>query len=169
MNTAEPTCNAPQIDADIVSVSEGLIKRRSNLLRIGLSIIIIKTSLVFFAVALNPEEKSLMLELVLIVFGILTFMTAGFLLIFGKRGLTYVPTASRITKRKLYFDQACLYSLHQSLLADDFECMAGVREEHHKGAMAELYESADGNFFAIQLYRYVPHAYSPITPIYIRQ
>ena len=86
--------------------------------------------------------------------------------IWPKKHLVYKPTKEKIIRREYYFDVADLESVKKCVCMEDPVCcmdkMASLPQTGGTGLRVIIYSTHNGNYFKVQMQRYVPYEYVPI-------
>lgn len=154
-------------DATLFASSNPHIAKRTHVPGIALSLCMLLAGVVLFVWVCLSELHSSTVTMACMVTGTALFLWGVFRLFWRSVYRVYTPTGSAVRERTLYFSADDLNRLVDRFENRHGEAAADVRTTAHGGVRMEVLASKDGRFAAVQLFQYVPHLYTPVTPICI--
>ena len=119
---------------------------------------------ILLSVVLNEGESTLCMALLAIGIILLVFSCYRF---FTKRYETvYKSTGSIVCSGTLYMDTAEMESLQRMMLEHHFSSSFRLSLKEAGNGRLDYLKSKDGKFMAVQLFRYVPYTYEPVSGVF---
>lgn len=136
---------------------------RISLGRIIFSVTALLAGISVFAVVFRAGDTSLTVNMTLTMVGTVLMLLGGFYL-FRKSGeIVYLPTGSIIRAYSIFFDLKYAEKLTEMIKDGRLDCESGVRSSIRGNIRMDIILSQDKNFAAVQLFRFVPYTYIPVT------
>ena len=128
-----------------------------------LSSVYAEAGIVILIIAFVLGESFMELSMLCLVVGIVLVALGLFRVFFCSRRDVYLPTESLVKQRVLFFDLKCEPELRRCIESGDFTLTEPVESVSNGCVKLEVLSSADGQFVGLQLFEFIPYAYSPVT------
>lgn len=117
--------------------------------------------------ALKVAEPSSSLSMVFLVLGAILAVFALWLMIAGGRHMVYSATGSAVKEDSVYFDADTVAQLERAFASSDYRSIEDVPARHTGNVRIDYQCAADGQFLAMQLFKYVPYTYEAVSDIVV--
>ncbi len=130
-----------------------------------LSSVYAEAGVVILIIAFVLGESYVALSMLCFVIGIVLLAVGIFRVCFCSRKDVYLPTESLLKQRVLFFDLKSEPVLQHCIESGDFTLPEPVESVSNGCVKMEVLSSVDGQFVGLQLFEFIPYAYSPVTDI----
>lgn len=153
------------IDATIFASAHPDIAKRTSVSGLIFSIVLLLLGIFVFASTFEMNERSSTLSMALMVLGTAFFLMGVFRLFWKSKEVVYLPTGSVTKERSLFFDLKYMGKLRDMVENGQLSIEEDVKSEGSGNVRMDVMLSQDNKFAAIQLFQFVPYAYTPITSV----
>lgn len=158
--------NSQAMEATIFASLHPDIVRRVHILSLIGAIVLVSAGLGIFFSAFQLNDKTSNLSMLLIVLGTAAFLLGIFRLLWKSRQLVYLPTGGRVTEASLYFDFQNMDKLKDLLEKGSFPLDTYIKSTGSGNLRLDILYSQDSKFAAVQLFQFIPYAYTPVTKVH---
>lgn len=153
------------LDATLFASNSQELAKRINPAKLLLALLLVVAGVcLFFSFKFVADESSAV-SMALMVGGIAVFLWGLFLFFWKSKEIVYLPTGSVVCEDSFFFDNGQIDALRnvleQRVPIDD----TALATASSGNVRLDCICSKDGTFVAMQLYQYVPYAYTPVTDI----
>lgn len=141
------------------------IAKRLSIVGMFLSALMLMGGIFFFVLTFELQEHSSAVSMALMVTGTGFFLWGVFRLFWKTKQTIYLPTGSEVKERSVFFDLKDMEQLTQMVNTGDFSVGSNIRRAVSGNVRMDLILSADRQFAAVQLFRFVPYTYQPVTSV----
>lgn len=142
------------------------IEKRVNRRSVALSVVLCLMGLGAFIASPLTNEISSTLVMVLLTVGTVLILLAVYRLFWKSKEWVYVPTGSVTREGSRFFDDRSLDALLGLLEKKNRAGEAGVSTKENGTIRMDYVLSADKQFAAVQLFRYVPYTFEIASSVY---
>lgn len=142
------------------------IVKRTSVSGLLLSAAILLLGILVFASTFEITDRSSTLGMLLMVLGTAFFLMGIFRLFWKSKEVLYVPTGSIVKERSLFFDLKYMGRLKEMIEEGKPFAEDGLKSEGSGNVRMDVILSQDNKFVAVQLFQFVPYAYTPVTSVY---
>lgn len=153
------------IDATIFASAHPDIAKRTSVSGLIFSIVMLLLGIFVFASTFEMNERSSTLSMALMVLGTAFFLMGVFRLFWKSKEVVYLPTGSVTKERSLFFDLKYMDKLRDMVENGQLPIEEDVKSDGSGNVRMDVMLSQDNKFAAIQLFQFVPYAYTPITSV----
>jgi len=153
------------IDATLFASSHPDIAKRTNVSGLIFSVAMLLAGVFIFASIFEMSDKSSTLSMALMVLGTAFILLGVFRLFWKSKEMVYLPTGSVTKERSVFFDLKYLGELTDRIETGRLNGEAEVISCGSGNVRMDAMISQDNKFAAVQLYQFVPYAYTPVTSV----
>lgn len=153
-------------DKQLLSASFPYISKHISVFQLIVSSLIALLGGVAIVGSLSLDASSSTLSIVLLTLGTIFLLVAIYRFFWRSKERIYIPTGSVVYDSNYYFDISDTEQLAAILEKGDFSHQNGIELKMSGNLRMDCMMAKDRNFIAVQLYRFVPYTYEPMTPIY---
>lgn len=154
------------MDATLFAPTHPDIEKRTSTSRLIFSAALLLAGILSFALVFEMHDSSSALSMLLMVLGAGLLLWGTFRLFWKSRELVYLPTGSVAKEFSLYFDLKNLEKLTEMLKSGSMVEETMLKSESSGNVRMDVVLSQDNKFAAVQLFQFVPYAYTAVTPIH---
>lgn len=152
-------------DAVLLASSHPDIAKRTSLSALIFSVALLLVGILVFTSIFEMDDKSSTVSMAMMVLGTAFVLMGVFRLFWKSKETVYLPTGSIAKERSLFFDLKYLGKLTAMLEQGSLDGEAGVRSDASGNVRMDVILSQDNKFAAVQLFQFVPYAYTPVTSV----
>lgn len=153
------------IDATLFASSHPDIAKRTSVSGLIFSVTMLLVGIFLFASVFEMSDKSSTLSMALMVLGTTLVLVGVFRLFWKSKEIVYLPTGSVAKERSVFFDLKYLGKLTDMIENGRLDGETEVRSCSSGNVRMDAMISQDNRFAAVQLYQFVPYAYTPVTSV----
>ena len=131
-----------------------------------LSIAIALLGVISIYFSLEHGQKSSTVSMMLLTMGTILILLSLYRLFWKSSEMVYTPTRSVVHEGSCYLDIDDLDSLQRIMAMKNFDQSPQMTFKSSGNGRLDYMVSKDGQFAAVQLFRFVPYTYEPISDIY---
>ena len=154
------------VGANLLSAEHPHIAKHTSLQSILLSIAIALVGIVFIYFSLDHHQKSSTLSMTLLTVGAILILVSLYRFFWKSAEMVYTPTGSVVSMGSYYSETDVLPLLQQLIENKNFDQAARVSFKPSGNGRLDYMVSKDGQFAAVQLFRFVPYTYEPVSEIF---
>lgn len=154
------------VGASLLSAEHPHIAKHTSLQSILLSIAIALVGIVFIYFSLDHDQKSSTLSMTLLTVGAILILVSLYRFFWKSAEMVYTLTGSVVSMGSYYSDTDVLPLLQQLIENKNFDQAARVTFKSSGNGRLDYMISKDGKFAAVQLFRFVPYTYEPVSEIF---
>ena len=141
------------------------IENRTNGVAIFLGVLMLVIGVMMFYFSYVTE--SALVSSTDVFMGLVAVILSVCLLIFKRRRLVGEESGSVVKKECIYYSVSDLDSIIVALNKQDYFIFLNLRRQDDGNVQMIFYYSMDHQYFAVQVLRYVPFEYEPVSDIYV--
>lgn len=153
-------------DARFMNTVHPDIEQRLSLSSMLASTVIGLAGAAILSMSLRDGRADSVIGMMLVTAGIVLLVVATFRLCCLNKEWIYTPTGSQVKEQTCFFDASDLPTLTDMLDDKAFGLASSVRTRPNGNIRMDYLASADGRFVAVQLFRFVPYTYEPVSAVY---
>lgn len=154
------------IEATLLSSTHPYISKHTNLLSIVISLVLIMAGVASVWFALSFDSASSTISMLLLTVGTICLLIALYRLFWRTKEKVYTQTGSAIVEGSCYWDSCDYQSLVEILEHANFKLGKNLTVKLSGNIRLDYIVSKDRRFAAVQLFRFVPYVYEPVTQVY---
>ena len=154
------------IDATLFASTHPDIARRTNLPSVFYSLAMMAAGVVLFITLFELHDSSATLSMASMVIATALVVYAVYRLFWRSKEMVYLPTGSVTRERSLFFDLKHLDTLTDMIDHDAWSADTALPSDAGGNVRLDVLMSKDGKFAAVQLFRFVPYSYTPVTSVH---
>lgn len=154
------------IDAMIFASTHPDIVKRTSISGLIFSTAMLLLGVLVFASTFEITDRTSALSMLLMVLGTGFFLLGIFCLLWRSKEVVYVPTGSITKEHTFFFDLKYMEMLKEMIETGRLATEEGIKCEGSGNIRMDVLLSQDNKFVAIQLFQFVPYAYTPMTSVY---
>lgn len=153
------------IDATLFASSHPDIAKRTCISKLIFSLLMMLVGVFIFFSIFGMNDKTSTLSMALMVLGTALILMGVFCLFWKSKSIVYLPTGSAASERSLFFDLEHLNELTEIIKTGKPDENSKIKSKTSGNVRVDIMISRDNKFVAMQLFQYVPYAYTPITSV----
>ena len=153
-------------DVSISLFSHPDIIKRFNISRLLIYVTLFIVGLIVFFSAFEIYTQMPLFSYIIGGFGLFLIGLSIARFLKKSKEMIYLPTRSITKKQSLFFDFKYLEDLKNFVSTGQLSDIYCLKPDMNGNVRLDILESTDHKFVALQLYRFVPYTYSPVTEIY---
>ena len=154
------------IDAMIFASTHPDIVKRTSISGLIFSTAMLLLGVLVFATTFEITDRSSALCMLLMVLGTGFFLLGIFCLLWKSKEVVYTPTGSVTKEHTLFFDLKHVEALKEMIETGQLSTGAAMKCAGSGNVRMDVLLSQDNKFAAVQLFQFVPYAYTPLTSVY---
>ena len=154
------------VGASLLSAEHPHIAKHTSLQSILLSIAIALAGVVIIYFSLDHDHKSSTLSMTLLTVGAILILVSLYRFFWKSAEMVYTPTGSVVSVGSYYADTDVLPLLQQLIENKNFDSSKRLTFKPSGNGRLDYMVSKDGRFAAVQLFRFVPYTYEPVSEIF---
>lgn len=153
------------IDATLFASSHPDIVKRTSVSGLVFSVAMLLVGIFIFASIFKMSDRSSTLSMALMVLATAFVLLGVFRLFWKSKEVVYLPTGSVTKERSVFFDLKYLGRLTDMIENEQLNGETEMRGSGSGNVRMDVMISQDNKFAAVQLYQFVPYAYTPVTSV----
>lgn len=154
------------VQATLLATSHPHIAKHTNLVSIVCSVLVVLAGALLIYLSLDMDASSSMVSMSCLTLGTIFILVALYRLFWRSTAVVYTPTGSAIREGSCFTDTDEVDVLQRLMVKKDFGASPSVVFKPSGNGRMDYMVSKDGRFAAVQLFRFVPYTYEPISEIY---
>ena len=156
----------PHVETTLLSSAHPYISKHISCFSVFVSVALVVVGIAAIILALDLNTAPSTLSMVLLTVGTIFLLIALYRLFWRSKELVYTPTGSSISEGSCYWDVSDLQELARLLEQSDFASTAPLTVKLSGNVRLDYILSKDRKFAAVQLFRFVPYVYEPVSQVY---
>ncbi len=153
------------IDATLFASTHPDIAKRTSVSGLIFSVAMLVVGILLFVSLFEMNDKSSTISMTLMVVGTALILFGVFRLFWKSKEIVYLPTGSVAKERSIYFDLKHLGKLTEMIEHKLLNGESEIKSDASGNVRMDIMLSQDNKFAALQLFQFVPYAYTPVTPV----
>lgn len=154
------------VEATLLSSAHPYISKHTNLPSIVFSLLLIMAGVALIFFALDLDCASSTVSMLLLTAGTVCLLVALYRLFWRAKEKVYTQTGSAIVEGSSYWDSCDYQPLVDILEHSNFKQGRNLTVKLSGNIRLDYIVSKDRKFAAVQLFRFVPYVYEPVTQVY---
>lgn len=154
------------VEATLLATSHPHIAKHTNIVSIVISAIVGLGGMALMYFSLDMDASSSTVCMSLLTVGAILVLVALYRLFWKSTVIVYTPTGSTIREGSRFSDSDDLDVLQRLMEKKNFGQLPIIAFKPSGNGRLDYMVSKDGQFAAVQLFRFVPYTYEPISEIY---
>lgn len=142
------------------------ISKHTNLSSVVVSIVIALVGVTSVYLSLQMDAASTTLSMSLLTLGTILILIALYRIFWKSVEFVYTPTGSVVREGSYFSEVEDLPVLQRLMESKNFEQAQPVAFKQSGNGRMDYMISKDGKFAAVQLFRFIPYTYEPVSGIY---
>lgn len=154
------------VESILHSADNHHISKHTSVYSILISIFMALMGTVSVAVSLQMDESSNTLSMALLTVGTILILVSLYRIFWKSSEVVYIPTGSVLREGSCYMDSAELTEMERLVVEKNFSLSNRMSFKQSGNGRLDYLVSKDHQFAAVQLSRFVPYTYEPISQVY---
>lgn len=154
------------VETALLSSAHPYISKHTNLYSVIVSFICIVAGVGTVLFALDVDNSSSTMSMVLLTVGTILLLFALYRLFWRSKENVYLPTGSSLVEGSCYWDSGDLKVLMKMLEHTTFDSAKRIPAKLSGTVRLDYIISKDRQFAAVQLFHFVPYIYEPASKVY---
>lgn len=142
------------------------VAKRTCIPSIFYSLAMALAGVLLFATVFEMHDRSATFSMILMVLGSILIIYGVYRLFWKSKENIYLPTGSLTREQSYFFDLKYLNTLTDMVNQDTLGSDASVKSDASGNVRLDVVLSVDNRFAAVQLFRFVPYSYAPVTSVH---
>lgn len=153
-------------EATLLSAAHPQVSKRTCISSILLSSLLALGGGIAISVSLGMNRTSSTLNMIVLTSGAILLLVAMYRLFWRSREMVYAPTGSVISDGTCFLDICDLKRMEDMLEQGNFETTGKLPFKHSGTVRMDYMLSKDHRFAAVQLFKFIPYTYEPVSQVY---
>lgn len=154
------------VEATLLSAAHPQVSQHTSTSSVLCSSLLALGGFIAIFVSLDMDRSSSTLCMVVLTLGTIFLLIAMYRFFWRSRDLVYTPTGSVIVDGSCFLDICDLKQLEEMLEQGKFEMSDRLTFKHSGNVRMDYMLSKDRKFAAVQLFKFIPYTYEPISQVF---
>ncbi len=158
--------NLSGVEDHLFSTIHPYISKKTSVFAIVVSLMLAFLAIAMIVVSVSVDYFSTVMNMSLLTLGTILLLLALYRIFWKSVEVIYLPTGSVVLEGTFYIDSCDLPVMKQMMESKNFSLLTEMNFKSSGNGRVDYLTSKDGQFVAVQLFRFVPYTYEPASQVY---